>query len=76
MPCRSPEAVARKNAKKRASRAAEKMAALVSSAIPAGISKTHPSYRRRVPPVPYMDLPSDRRNFLRQAVLNTSGASA
>lgn len=74
MPCRSPEAIARKNAKKRVARLAERAA--TASPLPLGISKTDPAYRRRMPPVPHMDLPSDRRNFLRQAVLNTPGASA
>jgi hypothetical protein len=73
MPCRSPEAIARKNAAKRAARTAERAA--VAAPLPIGISKTAPAYRRRMPLVPHMDLPSDRRNFLRQAVLNTAGLS-
>jgi hypothetical protein len=74
MPSKSAEAIARKNAKKRAARAAERVA--TASPLPLGISKTDPAYRRRMPPVPHMDLPSERRNFLRDAVLNTAGASA
>jgi hypothetical protein len=74
VPCRSPEAIARKNAKKRDARLAQRAA--TASPLPVGLSKTDPAYRRRLPPVPYMDLPSERRNFLRQAVLNTPGASA
>lgn len=74
MPCRSPEAIARKNAKKRTARAAERAA--VATPLPTGVSKTDPAYRRRMPLVPPMDLPADRRAFLRQAVLNTPGATA
>lgn len=73
MPSKSPEAIARKNAKKRAARAAQRAASV--ECIPDFISKTHPTYRRRLPPVPDMIEKSELRAFLAQAVRNT-GASA
>jgi hypothetical protein len=74
MPVKSSDAIARKNAKKRAARRAVRSGSVAS--VPASLSKTDPTYRRRMPPVPDMDLPSERRDFLRQAVLNTPGARA
>lgn len=71
---RSQEAIDRKNAKKRATRAAERAA--TASPLPIGISKTHPAYRRRYPSTVSLDTVQDRRDFLRQVVLNTPGASA
>lgn len=60
-------------------RAKQKAAALVAGnapALPIGISKTHPTYRRRLPAVPEIITKADMRAFLAQAVRNTAGASA
>jgi len=58
-----------KNAGKRAKRRAERQAALES--VPLGLSKTDPTYRRRLPPVPEMETRAELRAFLAQAVRNT-----
>ncbi len=63
-----------KNARKREKRRAERSGALALA--PAGMSKTHPTYRRRLPAVPDMVMKSELRAFLAQAVRNTAGASA
>jgi len=42
----------------------------------AGISKTDPTYRRRLPPGPLLISKSEMRAFLTQAVRNTQGAEA
>lgn len=73
MPATSPEAIARKNARKRRLRA-EKRAALMAS-IKRPESKTSPEYRRRLPPAPMMTK-QQMRDQLRQAVLNTGGRLA
>lgn len=37
-----------------------------------GMSKTHPVYRRRLPPIPDMLMKSELRAFLAQAMRNTA----
>lgn len=41
-----------------------------------GLSKTDPTYRRRLPPGPVLISKSEMRAFLTQAVRNTQGAEA
>lgn len=65
---------ANKNAKKRQKRREANSASRTS--LPPGMSKTAPTYRRRLPAVPEMLTKADMRAFLTQAVLNTQGAEA
>lgn len=65
-----------KHQKRRAKQKAAALAAGDVAAMPIGISKTHPTYRRRLPAVPEIITKADMRAFLAQAVRNTAEASA
>lgn len=60
-----------RNRLKMARRKAKKLAARAAAAAP-GLSKTHPTYRRRLPALPGLTLKSEQRAFLAQAVRNTA----
>jgi hypothetical protein len=65
-----------KHQKRRAKAKAAALAAGAISALRPGMSKTDPTYRRRLPSVPEMLTKADMRAFLTQAVRNTQGAEA
>lgn len=76
MPVRSPEAIARKNAKRRAARAAARgNTPPRSGPYSPKISKTSPEWRRRVS-APQNMTKGELHALLAEAVRNTVGASA
>ncbi|WP_022719918.1 hypothetical protein [Rhodopseudomonas sp. B29] len=78
MPATSPEAIARKNKRKRDRRAAKKAERLAAVVVRnPNVSRTDPVYRGNLPKLDLqLDTADRRRDFLAEAVRNTAGARA
>lgn len=72
MTAKSPEAIARKNKRKREMRAAVQ----VEQSLPIGVSKTSASYRRRLPRTEQLTSKPDLRAFLEQVFRNTASGKS